>query len=111
MSPDTIEEDEDPFAGLDDLEDTRDKKSIGGVGNKDNGSAGETGGKPMVDDEWLVGEEFDVGPAFVQRQRMEEEKWRKKVEEWVGEGRKEEGDWRWGIRREVEVLQGGIEGL
>lgn len=107
MSPDPIEEDEDPFAGLDDLVDSKDKMSMGGAGNKEV----ELGCKPMVDDEWLVGEEFDVGPAFVQRQRTEEEKWRRKVEGWVGEGRKEEEDWRWGIRREVEVLQAGVGGM
>ena len=107
MSPDPIEEDEDPFAGLDDLVETKDKMSMGGAGNKEE----DIGGKPMVDDEWLVGEEFDVGPAFVQRQRTEEEKWRRKVEGWIGEGRKEEEDWRWGIRREVEVLQAGVGGL
>ena len=101
MSPDTVDDDEDPFAGLDDLEDSKEKKSIGGVGNKDEefGTKGGAG----VEDEWLVGEEFDVGPAFVQRQRAEEEKWRRKVDGWIGEGRKEE-DARWGITRVVENL-------
>ena len=100
MSPDTIEEDEDPFAGLEDLVESRERISVGGAsGRKD-----EPGSKPMMDDEWLVGEEFDVGPAFVQRQRTEEEKWRRKVEGWDDEERKEEEEWRWGIRRQVEIL-------
>ena len=109
MSPDTIEEDEDPFAGLDDLDDSKERMSLGGIGNKDDDN--NPGGKAKADDEWLVGEEFDVGPAFVQRQRTEEEKWRRKVEGWIGEARKEEGDWRWGIRREVEILAGGLAAL
>ncbi|MCJ1374961.1 hypothetical protein MMC20_006194 [Loxospora ochrophaea] len=94
---DTIEsseamEEEDVFAGLDDLED----KTTGG-GEWSEGGPKESG---LTDSEWLVGEEFDVGPEFVKRQRAEEEKWRRKVEGWVGEGRKERenDDWRWAIR-------------
>lgn len=113
MSPNTVdEEEEDPFAGLEDLVENKERQSMGGK------SAEDAGGKPGIsgEDEWLVGEEFDVGPAFVMRQRGEEEKWRRKVEGWVGEGcgRKEEGgglDWRWEIRREVEVLGGGVGGV
>ncbi|KAL8824995.1 MAG: hypothetical protein Q9191_004678, partial [Dirinaria sp. TL-2023a] len=72
MSPDTIEEDEDPFAGLDDLDDSKEKMSRGGgaTNNKDDdhrhaapAAGGGGGGKTNMDDEWLVGEEFDVGPA------------------------------------------------
>ncbi|MCJ1482652.1 hypothetical protein MMC06_002818 [Schaereria dolodes] len=99
MSPDAFaeEEEEDPFAGLDDLDDGREKRSESGAMM---GSEGGTNRKE--DDEWLVGEEFDVGPEFVRRQRVEEEKWRKKVDGWVGEGvreREKDGDtWRWSIR-------------
>ena len=103
MSPDTLDEDDDPFAGLDDLDDSKEKMSLGGLGaNKDEEFGSKSGGAG-VEDEWLVGEEFDVGPAFVQRQRVEEEKWRRKVEGWIGEGRKEESS-RWGIMRVVEDL-------
>lgn len=99
MSPDTIDEDDDPFAGLDDLDDTKEKMSLRGHGStSDDFGIKSAGG---LDDECFVGEEFDVGPAFVQRQRAEEEKWRRKVEGWVGEGRKEEGS-RWGIIKVVE---------
>ena len=103
MSPDTIDEDDDPFAGLDDLEDNREKKSTVSYVNDDglSGTAKSTG---LVEDEWLVGEEFDVGPEFIKRQRAEEERWRLKVEGWVGEGVvRDDGfgkdGWRWAITK------------
>lgn len=110
-SPDTIDQDEDPFAGLDDLDDDKDKKSVVGAGFEEGMSVG-MGPKNSGDDEWLVGEEFDVGPEFIRRQRAEEDKWRKKVEGWVGKGIREQGsetgyegeDWRWALRGKVEIL-------
>ncbi|KAI4252721.1 MAG: hypothetical protein LQ352_004118 [Teloschistes flavicans] len=98
---DTIDEDEDPFAGLDDLEDAKDRKSVGGIGTDDSGAS-----KALQDEEWPVGEEFDVGPEFIKRQRIEEEKWRRKVEGWVGNvARAQEGDaWKWALREKVTVL-------
>lgn len=110
-SPDTIDQDEDPFAGLDDLDDDKDKKSVIGAGFEEGTSVG-MGTKNSGDDEWLVGEEFDVGPEFIKRQRAEEDKWRKKVEGWVGKGIRERGsetgyegeDWRWALRGKVEIL-------
>ena len=110
MSPDTIEDDDDPFAGLDDLDDGTKAKSTIGQGNDDILSGTAAGkGNPLVEDEWLVGEEFDVGPEFVRRQKAEEERWRSKVDGWVGEGvvRDEgmgRGGWRWAIRGKVETL-------
>lgn len=88
-------DDEDVFKDVPDLED--DKKTQDDVGGgKSDGSAG------GLKDEWLVGEEFDVGPEFVRRQREEEERWRRKCERWVGSQREMErgGDieWRWSIR-------------
>ncbi|KAL9031632.1 MAG: hypothetical protein Q9196_000346 [Gyalolechia fulgens] len=102
-SPDTIDEDDDPFAGLDDLEDTKDRKSVGGLGIDDGG-----GSKALADEEWPVGEEFDVGPEFVRRQRTEEEKWRRKVEGWVGKGMRDQAgdEWKWALRGHVEKLAG-----
>jgi len=103
MSPDTIDEDDDPFAGLDDLDDGKDKKSISGHLNDDSLS-GTTKNTGLVEDEWLVGEEFDVGPEFVRRQRVEEERWKTKVEGWIGEGvvrddgARKDG-WRWAIMK------------
>lgn len=52
-----------------------------------------------------IAEEFDVGPEFIRRQKVEEERWRRKVEKWLratGEEVVEDewgrGGWRWGIR-------------
>ena len=103
MSPDTIEEDDDPFAGLDDLEDNKEKKSVASHFN-DDGLSTTTKNTGLVEDEWLVGEEFDVGPEFVKRQRAEEERWRMKVEGWVGGGVvRDDGSgkdsWRWAITK------------
>lgn len=112
MSPDTVDDEDDPFAGLDDLDDSKPKLTDRGGDGEGGSPEGEDrkGGKGSgLADEWLVGEEFDVGPEFVRRQRAEEEKWRRKVEAWVGERREEserqsvEGggrreDWRWAIR-------------
>ncbi|KAI9759414.1 MAG: hypothetical protein M1835_000370 [Candelina submexicana] len=102
LSPSMEEEEEDPFAGLEDLEDRKDQKSGTGQGTTADGE-GKLGG---MTDEWLVGEEFDVGPEFVRRQREEEDRWRRKVDAWVTPGRKTgEGvahpgreEWRWAIR-------------
>lgn len=110
----TVDDDEDPFAGLDDLDDSRDRKSVlsHGAGLEDDlSSIG--GSKGLADDEWLVGEEFDVGPEFIKRQRTEEENWRRKVEGWVGKGIREEGcetgyegdNWRWALRDKVEKFE------
>ncbi|KAK4696589.1 hypothetical protein P7C71_g1347, partial [Lecanoromycetidae sp. Uapishka_2] len=105
MSPDTIDEDDDPFAGLDDLDDgKKDGKSTAGDDMLSGSTAVKSTG--LVEDEWLVGEEFDVGPEFVKRQRAEEERWRTKVEGWVGKGvLRDEGvgqqGWRWAIRELV----------
>lgn len=110
MSPDTIDDDDDPFAGLDDLDDGTKAKSTAGQGN-DDGPTGTAAakGSSLVEDEWLVGEEFDVGPEFVRRQKAEEERWRSKVNGWVGEGVARDegmgrGGWRWAIRGKVETL-------
>ncbi|KAI9722391.1 MAG: hypothetical protein M1812_001863 [Candelaria pacifica] len=102
LSPSVEEEEEDPFAGLDDLDDRKDQKS-----GTSQGAAVDSEGKAAgITDEWLVGEEFDVGPEFVRRQREEEDRWRRKVDGWVTRGRKAgdgaghpgREDWRWAIR-------------
>ena len=110
MSPDTNDDDDDPFAGLDDLDDGTKAKSMAGQGNDDSlrGIAAAKGNS-LIEDEWLVGEEFDVGPEFIRRQKAEEDRWRSKVDGWVGEGlMRDEGigraGWRWAIRGKVETL-------
>ncbi|KAK7206807.1 hypothetical protein BZA70DRAFT_115222 [Myxozyma melibiosi] len=47
------------------------------------------GGRRKIDTgsvygEFVVGEEFDVGPGFVRKQMDEEERWRRKVHGWIG---------------------------
>ncbi|KAK2072592.1 hypothetical protein P8C59_006937 [Phyllachora maydis] len=49
-------------------------------------------------DDWLVGEEFDVGPEFVRRQREEEERWRKKCQSWSTDQSMRDDSWKWRIR-------------
>ena len=110
MSPDTNDDDDDPFAGLDDLDDGTKAKNMAGQGNDDSfGDTAAVKGSSLVEDEWLVGEEFDVGPEFVKRQKAEEDRWRSKVDGWVGQGVvRDEGTgragWRWAIRGKVEIL-------
>ena len=70
----------------------------------DENAAEDDAGKGRVSDvrdDWLVGEEFDVGPEFVRRQREEEERWRKKCEKWVDRGPRDREAWRWTIRELV----------
>lgn len=94
------EEDEDVFKDVPDLEDkpntSKASDIMGGGSGMDSG----------LKDEWLVGEEFDVGPEFIRRQREEEERWRRKCEKWLGPNRDavENDDWRWCIRDVVSGL-------
>ncbi|QUC23891.1 uncharacterized protein UV8b_08132 [Ustilaginoidea virens] len=82
------DEDEDVFKDIPDLEDKPAEEE-----------GGEGGGRVSdVKDDWLVGEEFDVGPEFVRRQGEEEERWRKKCEKWVARGPRDRDMWRWTIR-------------
>lgn len=78
-------DEEDVFKDIPDLEDNV-------VEERDGGRASE------IKDDWLVGEEFDVGPEFIRRQREEEDRWRKKCEKWLGQGSRDRDAWRWTIR-------------
>ncbi|KAI9852051.1 MAG: hypothetical protein M1838_002020 [Thelocarpon superellum] len=89
------EDSDDPFAGLDDLDDRPAKltaspspgsKSRPNTSHSQASNAGRRGKSPVKgpEDEWLVGEEFDVGPEFIRRQRDEEDRWRRKVLAWIG---------------------------
>ncbi|ORY01503.1 hypothetical protein BCR34DRAFT_592232 [Clohesyomyces aquaticus] len=95
-----MDDDEDPFAGLEDLKDdtTSGQAAAGSV----------TGGTPNPEEPSFVGEEFDLGPSFIRRQKEEEEIWRRKVSGWVGgirdNGEHKNGGWRWEIR--ALALQG-----
>ncbi|KAK5660830.1 hypothetical protein OQA88_12201 [Cercophora sp. LCS_1] len=81
-----LDDEEDVFKDIPDLEDHMMESSEPGRRVSD------------IKDDWLVGEEFDVGPEFIRRQREEEERWRKKCQMWVG-GPRDRGDaWKWAIR-------------
>lgn len=83
-----LDDEEDVFKDIPDLDDKAVEEE-----------RGEGGGRVSdVKDDWLVGEEFDVGPEFVRRQREEEDRWRKKCEKWVGRGPRDREMWRWTIR-------------
>jgi hypothetical protein len=91
---DALDDEEDVFKDVPDLEDAPSKEADEMSGRKSEGAS-----------DWLVGEEFDVGPEFVRRQREEEERWRRKCEKWIGATRDTEGNaWRWSIRDVVNEL-------
>ncbi|KAK7185462.1 hypothetical protein DPSP01_001922 [Paraphaeosphaeria sporulosa] len=93
-SPSVADDDEeDPFAGLEDLKDN--VSVVGGHGDTGTGATG-------VEDTSFVGEEFDLGPSFIRRQREEEAIWRRKTESWVSTMRdtgEHKHGWRWELRR------------
>ncbi|KAJ5343357.1 uncharacterized protein N7506_003181 [Penicillium brevicompactum] len=96
-------DEDDVFAGLADLEDTVTSSTIhgrkSGVFEDPSHVTGEDGSGGDSSDEGPMTEEFDVGPEFIRRQRVEEEKWRRKVDKWVGFDRDDQANhWRWIIR-------------
>jgi len=118
-----LEEEEDVFAGLEDLKEEDELTSgsfrgggggVGGAGGfggrKVSNAEGKEGSASGSGDEgWLVSEEFDVGPEFIRRQRSEEDKWKRKVEKWLRpDGLVEDraaDSWRWAIRDVVSSLR------
>lgn len=107
------DDEDDVFKDVPDLEDRPRDDSPAGLRARDSSRGGKPRKSGFTDgaggglkDDWLVGEEFDVGPEFVRRQREEEERWRRKVEKWVGEERQriESNGWRWRIRDVVNEL-------
>ncbi|RPB00087.1 hypothetical protein L873DRAFT_1766726 [Choiromyces venosus 120613-1] len=114
VDEDPDEEEHDPFEGLDDLQDhdmiSIDRYSGGmdegfGGGNVFGGSGSGAGvggsrGTRLSGGfgEFVVGEEFDVGPEFVRRQREEEERWRRRVEGWASQGEASKLGNKWALR-------------
>jgi hypothetical protein len=93
----SVEEEEDPFAAIEDLVDEKAAKVAPGAGGVND--------KGKENEDWIVGEEFDLGPAFVRKQRAEEMEWKRKVERWIM-GRDTLGDgWKWEIRRVAEQYE------
>ena len=104
ISPSVDGDEEDPFAGIDDLKDDTFASRPSGGGP----AAADDVGMNMDPGSLLpVHEEFDLGPEFIRRQRDEEATWRSKVGQWFPEGtemdwvkeREAEGQtWKWAIR-------------
>jgi len=102
-SPSVTENDdeEDPFADIEDLKETT---ASGPVAAGSTNGAQKKGLGGLTGDEWLVGEEFDLGPEFIRRQKEEEIAWRKRCESWFanaeidGAPRSDTAEWRWRIR-------------
>ncbi|KAI0970937.1 hypothetical protein F4678DRAFT_108161 [Xylaria arbuscula] len=88
---------DDPMAGFAALEEEDPFKDIPDLEDKVSTNSG-PGRVSDVREDWLVGEEFDVGPEFVRRQREEEARWRRKCEKWTGKVIRDRTDWRWAIR-------------
>ncbi|KAI8678169.1 hypothetical protein NCS55_00536400 [Fusarium keratoplasticum] len=91
----------DPMDGFDALDDEDVFKDIPDLEDNTADDEGIQGRVSDIKDDWLVGEEFDVGPEFIRRQREEEERWRKKCERWIGRGTRDREAWRWTIRELV----------
>lgn len=92
------DDEEDAFAGIDDLKDENAPMP---------GAAGSVGGGGMASPVSLaaagvgeVHEEFDLGPNFIRLQRDEEAAWRRRCDAWfpTGDARLDDGRWRWAIR-------------
>jgi hypothetical protein len=94
MSPSITDEEEDVFAGLDDLKDSVPTFGVGSTGMQSPVSMANAGlGE--------VHEEFDLGPRFIHTQRDEEVTWRRRCESWFpqhGGPRVEDDGWRWAAR-------------
>ena len=91
----TEDEEEDPFAGFEELkDDVKTQVEVGAGGIKASREAGS-------DDDWTVGEEFDVGPGFVRRQTNEEAKWTRRLEGWSAVFKTEK---MWEARWEIQAL-------
>lgn len=90
-----LDDEEDVFKDIPDLEEHTMDSCEGGQGRVSD-----------IKDDWLVGEEFDVGPEFIRRQREEEERWRKKCTGWVTAHRDRGDAWKWAIRDLVSQTYG-----
>lgn len=71
----SIDDDDDPFKDIADLADERSRRDTAVRATGVSGSG-----------EWLIGEEFDLGPEFIRRQREEEIRWREQVDAWFSDG-------------------------
>lgn len=96
-----VEDEDDIFSNLADLDEpsVSDKRQQGTLEDFGPAVSGDDRSGEDSLDEWPMTEEFDVGPEFIRRQRMEEEKWRRKVDKWMNHTHVGFGsNWRWAIR-------------
>lgn len=118
MSPSITDgEEDDAFAGIEDLKDHENHLSIpvgGGsarvMGSPVSMAAGH--GPATVGSAAELPEEFDLGPRFIQIQRDEEAIWRKRCERWFladSRPRLDDECWRWEIRDVVPNDDGMTE--
>ncbi|KAF2857585.1 hypothetical protein K470DRAFT_223108 [Piedraia hortae CBS 480.64] len=98
------EDEEDAFAGIEDLKDEKlpipgAAASMGGMASPISMNASGMG---------EVHEEFDLGPQFIRLQRDEELNWRRRCELWFpnSEERADDDRWRWAIRDMVGSSSG-----
>ena len=117
LSPSVTDgEEEDAFAGIEDL---RDEKSPAPFAGDGAGSVGPSMASPVsmagAAGVGEVHEEFDLGPKFIETQQAAEAMWRRRCSAWFVEGeeaRVDDGRWRWGIRGLAAVVdQGGFGGV
>ena len=92
ISPSVTDEEEDVFAGLDDLKESG--PAMGGASGMQSPVSMAAAGAGEVH------EEFDLGPNFIRVQRDEEMTWRRRCGSWFPEGRPrvEDDSWRWAIK-------------
>ncbi|ODA81629.1 hypothetical protein RJ55_00130 [Drechmeria coniospora] len=88
----------DDMDGFDALDDEDVFKNITDLDEKSASGDKEEGWGSDIKDDWPVGEEFDVGPEFVRREREEEANWRKISEKWAERSQRDQIKWRWAIR-------------
>ena len=91
-SSSSCDEDDDPFRDIEDLKD--DKPQF-----ERSGASGARASMGVGNNEWVVSEEFDLGPEFIRRQKEEEALWRARTAAWFMDGRGP-GDesYKWAIR-------------
>ncbi|KAG4300589.1 hypothetical protein PCK1_003018 [Pneumocystis canis] len=76
------EDERDPFEGINDLV-SNDPVVLFESGKTSKNSLSNS---DYLDTQNFVGEEFDVGPGFVRKQREEEENWKKSMQGWIKQG-------------------------
>lgn len=94
----------DGFNGLDDEDDVF--KDIPDLEDATADTTETHGRQSEIKDDWLIGEEFDVGPEFIRRQHEEEDRWRKKCEKWLDVGERDRDTWRWAVRSLADEFVG-----